>query len=396
LTYNTTETHRLPVLIMVRELGLGGGIERDVSKFARHLPAWGIDPHVVCFQRGGARFDEIEQAGIPIHHQPLRSFRSYSFWQAAWWVRRYLSENKIDIVHAFDFGTDIFATVTRPLTAARIVITSHLWRRGSLDRSSQRALAVTDRLASAYFVNCNAVRHELQTESNVDATRVGVCHNGFEAHEFHSQGRERPPELRDASTIFGTVAVFREEKNLSLLVDAFADVAKIDQRARLILVGDGALGESLRQQAKDLCISDSVHFYPLTSKPAQWMRAIDVYVLPSRSEAFSNALLEAMACGCCPVASDIGGTKELVEHGNTGLLFKVGDRDGLARNLKLLALDAELRKQMAARAEEFVLRNFTIEVATEKLSQLYRDFLARASRRSRSESGAVLPIGSTR
>ena len=78
---------------------------------------------------------------------------------------------------------------------------------------------------------------------------------------------------------------------------------------------------------------------------------MDIFVLPSLSEALSNSLMEAMGCGCCPVASDTGGNPELVTDGETGLLFPVGDAEALAERLALLLDQPEYRRRLAAQAE---------------------------------------------
>ena len=105
------------------------------------------------------------------------------------------------------------------------------------------------------------------------------------------------------------------------------------------------------------------------------MRALDVFVLPSRSEAFSNALLEAMACGCCPVGSRIGGTPELIRHGERGFLFESGNLRQLVDALVELARNPGLRRNMGAAAAAFVERNLTIEIASERLAGIYRTLL---------------------
>ncbi len=83
----------------------------------------------------------------------------------------------------------------------------------------------------------------------------------------------------------------------------------------------------LRSQAEARGLAGDCTFVPATGQVAEWLQAIDIFVLPSRSEALSNSLLEAMACGCCPVASRVGGNLELIRHGENGMLFEAGDVD---------------------------------------------------------------------
>ena len=179
------------------------------------------------------------------------------------------------------------------------------------------------------FVNCHAVADNLTASWQISAQRIQVCHNGFEELEFHPNHRSRPVQLADASTVIGTVAVLREEKNLITLVEAFAQVAKVDRLARLLIVGSGPMRPLLERRVEVLNLISACVFEDASNTPAQWMRAIDIFVLPSRSEAFPNALLEAMACGCCPVASRVGGIPELINIMSAGYCSKRAIRRSL-------------------------------------------------------------------
>lgn len=368
----------IPVLLMARELGGRGGIERDVSKFARYLPKYGIAPHVACFNPGGARWCEIEQAGIPVVAIPFKSLKSPSVVAGFCELRRYIAKHRIQVLHAFDFSSDVFGVPAARMLRIPVTISSHLWQREHLPRHMRMLLPIVDRLATGLFTNSEAVARELACRSDVARERIYVCHNGFEAQEFNPLGRKRPSSLADASVVIGTVAVLREEKNLKLLLQAFArGVWPSNKQARLLIVGDGPMKLDLLALSAKLGIGSACVFEPATPNAAQWMRAIDVFVVPSDSESFSNALLEAMACGCCPVGSWVGGTPELLSHGDCGFLFKPGNVIQLATLLGELVRDAHLQQAVAQRACRFVFERFTIDIAAARLSQIYRCLLAR-------------------
>ena len=124
------------------------------------------------------------------------------------------------------------------------------------------------------------------------------------------------------------------------------------------MVGSGPMLAELQAGGDGDC-----HFEPAVRNVAPWLRAMDIFVLPSLSEALSNSLMEAMGCGCCPVASDTGGNPELVEDGETGLLFPVGDAAALAERLGRVVDRAEYRRGLAARAERRMREQFTREHA---------------------------------
>jgi glycosyltransferase involved in cell wall biosynthesis len=143
-------------------------------------------------------------------------------------------------------------------------------------------------------------------------------------------------------------------------------------------VGSGPELAKLRDNAARLGITDSIVFIPATRDVATWMRAIDIFVLPSYSEAFSNSLLEAMACGCSVVGSRIGGTPELIgADEDRGFLFESGNAGELAAKLARLITEDGLRKNLASRAAAFVRENLTIEIAAQRTAAIYEKLLER-------------------
>jgi glycosyltransferase involved in cell wall biosynthesis len=106
-----------------------------------------------------------------------------------------------------------------------------------------------------------------------------------------------------------------------------------------------------------------------------WLRAIDIFVLPSLSEALSNALMESMACGCAVVASDVGGNPELVSDGITGLLFPAGDAPELASRLERLMVDLDLRARIGAAASESIPQRFPLEASVRRMEEIYEELL---------------------
>jgi len=362
-------------VLMVARLLDAGGIERDVSKFARHLSSFGIHPHVGCFNSGGMRWRELENAGIPLVTIPVRSFRSLSAIKGAYVLRQYLVEKNIQIVHAFDLPADLFCV---PLTRlfGVTVLASQLCYRDLFPRHVRWVMPVVDRLAKDVFVNCEGLADHLNIDWKLSRKHIHVCHNGYEVQEFNPLGRRRPKDLANASIVVGTVALLRPEKNIGMLIEAFAALHRVDDRARLLIVGSGPQKTELEQKVEELGLTDVCVFQPTVSAPADWMRAIDIFVLPSISEGFSNSLLEAMACGCCPVASRVGGTPELVNNGERGILFEPGNRKELSDALVQLAQHPKEQQRMAANAASFVREHLTIQQASARLAAIYRNLVS--------------------
>ena len=102
---------------------------------------------------------------------------------------------------------------------------------------------------------------------------------------------------------------------------------------------------------------------------------MDIFVLPSLSEALSNSLMEAMACGCCAIASDTGGNPELVRDGETGLLFPTGDITSLAARLDCMLANRDTRRCLASHGAQFMREHFSREAAARRMGEIYTSYL---------------------
>jgi glycosyltransferase involved in cell wall biosynthesis len=176
--------------------------------------------------------------------------------------------------------------------------------------------------------------------------------------------------------VIGTVAVLRPEKALEVLLEAFARIKCGHPGLRLLIAGGGPERERLVEQRRRLELENDCILLPPVRDVAGVLRALDVFVLSSRSEAFSNALLEAMACGCCVVGSNVGGTPEMIGDNERGLLCRPDDPADLAEKLGRLIQDAALRSELGKRASDFVRQNFSIEKSAARIAEIYEEILS--------------------
>ena len=133
------------------------------------------------------------------------------------------------------------------------------------------------------------------------------------------------PNRAAAKLVIGTVCVLRPEKGIEILQEAFAKIHRSLPQTKLLIVGSGPELEKIKRNSARLSIEGDCMVMPAVSKVAPFLRAIDIFVSSSYSEAFSNSILEAMASGCCVVGSRVGGTPELITDRESGLLFTAGD-----------------------------------------------------------------------
>jgi glycosyltransferase involved in cell wall biosynthesis len=356
---------------MVRELGIGG-CERDLTKLALGLDRSLFLPHVGCFRDQGMRAAELREAGIPIVRFPVTSFRSPSFLKGVLAFRRYTSEHGIRLLHTFDAPTNVFGIAAARLTGMRPALASQLWFLETIQRQLWALHRLSLRYADAVVVNSHAVEKQLLEREGFAARHIHVSHNGVETEVFtpRSQGA-----AAENGVVIGAVCALRAEKRLDVLIDAFAQVRRQYPASRLLIVGSGEMLPALEQQTARLGLGESCTFEPAQSDVAPWLRRLDVFVMCSESESFPNSLLEAMACGCCVIGSDVGGIPELIESGRSGLLFRSGDAHDLAARLFDVLEGQVFRLSLAAQAARRAREHFSMQQAVARMGQLYSSLI---------------------
>lgn len=355
---------------MARQLDQGGS-ERQLAEIAKALDPELFTAHVGAFRPDGLRWRELKAAGIPLVHFPVASFTNVL---GAFAIAGYIHKHAIRLVHTFDAPSNFYGVPSARIAGAPVVLSSQRAHR-DLVSGFRRWRRVVDFLADGIVVNCEFIRRHLLEDEHVPAGRIHLCYNGIDVGIFHDRRGPRPEPLRDASLVVGVVCALRPEKGLPTLVEAFARVHASHPGLKLAVVGSGACEPELRTLAGNLGIAADCVFHPATTDVAGWLRGIDIFVLPSLTEALSNSLMEAMACGCCAVASRVGGNPELVAHLETGLLFEPRDAAGLAAGLGLLIEQPALRSELAARGTRMVHERFRLEASAGRMEQIYSAFL---------------------
>jgi glycosyltransferase involved in cell wall biosynthesis len=249
-------------------------------------------------------------------------------------LRHHLARHRYDIVHATLPHASATARLALPLRGRPAVVVSE---RDVEPRAPARAAVerVLARVTDLYLANSQAVAEALVASVPAAASRVRVVPNAVDTAVFFP-ARERPP----APPRVGAVGRLSREKGLDVLVGAARLLAGSMPELWVLVAGEGPSAKELQSMAVD----SPVRFVgPLDPGPAvaDFLRSLDVFVLPSRREGRPNALIEAQACGVPVVASDIPAVREVL--GNAGRLVPPGDPHALADALRAALSDRELQ-----------------------------------------------------
>jgi len=381
-------THVRPRVLLLGDTLNLGGTEGQFVEAACGLDGARWDVDVACIRAEGPLRARLESAGLHPWSCGRGSFKSPRVGLAILGLARRLSAQKVDIVHCFDFYSNVLGVPAARLARVPAVIASQR-DLGNLRRwHEQRIQRAMLRLATHVMVNSDAIAERLAHTRAARSGRLNVVRNGVNLRRFGPASS--PPHRAQAGTV-GTLANLRPEKGLRQLVEAAALVTRRAPGTRFSVWGEGPLRPELEGRVQALGLTDTVRLHGSTREPENALRQCDLLVLPSLSEASSNVVLEAMATGLPVVATRVGGTPALVSHGQTGLLVPPGDSGALADAIVQLLQTPALARQLGAAARARALSEFGMNRMLERIDELYCRALglrARAAAEIRSASGA--------
>jgi glycosyltransferase involved in cell wall biosynthesis len=220
-----------------------------------------------------------------------------------------------------------------------------------------------------YVAMHEAIRSEL-TEEGVRPEEICLIPNGVEI----PAGRAEPARGKYALFV-GNFSQGAAKKGFDILLNAWAEVCRNLRNAKLVMAGQGDYSQWLKM-AEQLGCSQNVEFAGYVDNMDDLYRKAALFILPSRHEGMSNALLEAQSWGLPAVVSAIPGNEFVIEDGITGIIVPVDDHLGLARVILEFLKDGQIREEKGANARARVEACFSMDIVTDKYRALYEDLSA--------------------
>ncbi len=223
----------------------------------------------------------------------------------------------------------------------------------------------------------NYLREETYRSFGCVGCDVRVIPNFISTAEYHPQpsGSRRTPLAPPGHKVLIHISNFRPIKRVRDVIRIFAGVRSA-MPATLVLIGDGPERDAAEQETDRLGLGHDVRFFGKVDQVSDVLRSSDLFLLPSQTESFGLAALEAMACGVPVIASDVGGLPEVVVNGETGFLAPVGAVDEMVDRARSILSDAARLARMRAAASEHALV-FSAERVVPVYESLYQECLGR-------------------
>jgi L-malate glycosyltransferase len=346
-----------------------GGTEGQMLELISRLDRSRFEVHLACFHRSGVWLPRAERAAQSLEEFPIAGFARPSTASALARFVRWCRARKLALLHTCDFYANVFGLVGAALARVPIRIANR--RELNPDKSQPQILLQRAAYTIAHRIVANsAAAAEALIAERVPQDQVRVIHNGIDVAQY------RPVYRHTRRRRITTIAKLRPEKAHETLIDAAALLLPRFPDLRFTIVGDGPREGVLRARAAERRVEHAFAFLGHRDDVAAVLAESDVFVLPSRSEAFPNSVLEAMAAGVPVVASRVGGLCELIDHGRTGLLVPPDDPRNLADAIASLAENAEAASSLARSARRHVEARYSFEQMVSRFETLYVTELA--------------------
>lgn len=366
---------RIRVLHVLQTMGIGG-MEKRILRLCNGLDSAVYDIHAVSLrQTDGAMIDWPRER----HHffpiaPGMHVRRLFS-------LAKLMRDGRYDIVHSHNWATMLYGVVAGRMARVPVVLHGEHGlndedRKGVSFKRESVATFIAHMATRVVAVN-EFIRSQAQERWRLPSSSVVSIPNGVDLDRFVPRpriGRESGDEL-----VIGTVARFDPIKNLPCIIRGYDLFRKSrpQQKARLVLVGEGPLRGAMRELAAQSPYSEEIVFPGETNAPEDWYSQFDVYLNGSYSEGMSNTILEGMACGLPVVASSVPGNRAWLEECVHALFFESDNAADLARCLGVLADDRSLLARIGLANRLRVEAEYDNKKFLVRYHQLYQQLLRR-------------------
>jgi len=349
-----------------------GGAEIMVADIATGLDPGRFEVVTACLGEPGPMGEELRRRGMKVVSLGLDLKRTSTF-SLVWRVRELLKKIRPDILHTHLYHANLYGRIAAlGLGLPGVVATVHnIYSRVKLHRCLANYLLA--RLAAYVLVFSPQVREDVRRYDRVPAARLRLLTPGVRLEEPNSgeSKEEARRSLGVSGFCLGNVARLEEQKGHDDLLMALPQVRGEIPDLTVLLVGEGTRQAHLRALTQELGLPDAVRFLGTRRDISRILRALDVFVMPSRWEGIPLTLLEAMGYGLPVISTRVGRAPEIIQDGENGRLVPAGDPGALAGAILELYREPQKREQWGEQARRTVREKYTLEHFLEQFAAIY-------------------------
>ncbi|MBU0476961.1 glycosyltransferase [bacterium] len=356
------------IFYLITDLDIGGA-EKMLFELVKRIDKDKFMPEVGCLKGKGIVGKKLEALGIKV-----RCFHIEKPWHIykLLGISFFLKQGHFDILHSYLFHANIIGRVCGRMAGIPIIISSirvcekkklyHLW----MDR-------ITNWMVNLEICVSKGVKNFTIEKAGIPEHKLKIVENGIPDSFLDAVTSYRNKKAH--SLIVGTVARLSEQKGIEYLLYASERVIKQFPDITFIIAGKGPLASQLEELSGKLNISRNVKFIGFRKDIPELLSVIDIFVLPSLWEGMPNVVLEAMAAGKPAIATDTGGSKDIIDNNINGVLVEPENSEALAEAILKLLKNPDERERLGKAAEQRVKEKFPIDKMVSKTEQIYTRLL---------------------
>ncbi|MFA5388578.1 MAG: glycosyltransferase [Candidatus Omnitrophota bacterium] len=359
------------ILFVLQDLTLGGA---EQLKFIveKHINKNDYSVTYCCIKKRGTIGDKIIKRGGDVIVFNL-SDKFYNL-IATYRLYRLVKSLKPDLIHSALFNANFHARLAGMLTKIPVITEEHgmyTWKRWY-------HIAIDIWLAKytcKIIVPSNSVKEFIVTQEGIGFDKIEVIYNCIDPNALRSNvtriEARKSLGLSADDFVVGVVGNLRKEKGHSVLLKAFEEVLNIHKNAKLLIAGYGPLDKQLKELSKELGVGEQVVFMGKVINIADFLKSLDLFVMPSLNEGFGIALIEAVYMNVPCIASDIGGIREIAKEFPSITL--VAPNNAKALSITIIEAIASKNNCAAPSTKTNMIRSFTPEFYIDQLEKLYEN-----------------------
>ena len=368
----TVIQHKKKVLHLTYDMRIGG-TEQVIKNIVQGMKGGEFEHSILCIEKPIGPFgDMLIEEGINIDaFQRKDGFDIPLIKQ----IRHYIRLHNIDILHCHQYTPWVYGCLASVFTNTKVIFTEHgrfypdssSWKRKFINPV---LTALTNKITAISKATADALAEfEYIPRHNVDVIYNGIAE--LVPDETKVAELRVSLAIPETAVILGTVARLDPIKNQTMMIKAFHQLLKEHPNSYLLIVGDGEERETLETVIQTLNISQNVLMTGYVAKPVNHLALMDVFLLPSLSEGTSMTILEAMSLGKPTAATAVGGTPEIINQEQSGLLTDNDSLQGFTQSLTTLVKHADIRGQYGQQAKRDYTSNFTVNTMCQIYASLY-------------------------
>lgn len=373
------EKKKIKVLQAIRQGQVGGG-ESHILSLVNHIDKDRFEPVVLAFT-DGQMIAELKNNGIESFVIPSKKAFDFFKWKK---VKTLMQDEQIDLVHIH--GTRATSNIYWAAKHLRlpVIYTIHGWSFHDDQSSFVKKARILFEKWITRKTNCNisvSASNQKTGHDNIPNFKSTVIYNGIDLEKFDPENIERK-NLREELNIAADAIVISFVGRITLqkdpltLIKAFKEVAIVQPKAVLLIVGDGDMKQEAIKLAKELKLEDKIVFENFRTDVADILFSSDIYCLPSLWEGFPIGLLEAMAMCKAVIATKVDGSLEIIQHNKNGILIEPQNIQMFAEAMINLISNKNLRIQLGKEARQTIVKDFDVYKMTRRIEDVYSNVLS--------------------